>query len=151
MQLVFTLLFILMLGGVSAVLYHYQTQPADLQLRWQDGLISASWLFAALCMAQFWRQLKRGALVWDGFSWTWTSNILDEAQAKPSSQTGSVSVRFDGQRCLLLKLEPISKTGSEAGRAQWFWLDQAFAPEQWHELRLAVYSRAKEPIFNTHH
>ena len=150
MWLALALLCMLLLGAVSAGLYLYQTQPADLQLRWQDGLIAASWLFAAVCMGQFWRQLKHGSLAWDGFSWHWTRSTSDDIQAESPSQTANVSVRFDGQRCLLLKLEPTSKTGSEAGRAQWFWLERSFAPEQWHELRRAVYSRAKEPVFNTH-
>ena len=143
----------LLLGVISAGLYHYQTHPAVFQLRWQTGLIVASWLFATVCVGHFWGQLKGGSLgvlsflEWDGFFWHWTSGVQDEVQDKPSPQTGSVSVRFDGQRCLLLKFEPSLHTG----RTQWLWLEQAFAPEHWHDLRRAVYSRAKEPVFNAQH
>ena len=144
MWLALALLVMLLLAAVSAGLYHYQTQPATSQFRWREGLIVASWFVAAVCIGQFWRQLKRGSLVWDGFSWDWMRSASDEIQVKSSSQTGSVSVRFDGQRCLLLKLEFSSATG----RTQWLWLEQAFAPEHWHDLRRAVYSRAKEPVFN---
>lgn len=137
----------LLLGAVSAGLYHYQTHPAVLQFRWQEGLMTASWLFAAVGMGQFWGQLKRGSLEWDGFFWHSTGGAPDEVQDKPTSQTGSISVRFDGQRCLLLKFEP----SLETGRAQWLWLEQAFATEHWHDLRRAVYSRAREPAFNAQH
>lgn len=147
MWLALALLCMLLLGAVSAGLYHYQTQSSVFPLRWQAGLIAASWLFAAVGIGQFWGQLKRGSLAWDGFFWHWTSGALDEVQDKPSSSTGGVSVRFDGQRCLLLKFE----SSSETGRAQWLWLEQVFAPEQWHDLRRAVYSRAKESVFNTQH
>lgn len=148
--LALVLFFMLLLGAVSVGLYSYQTHPAVFQFRWQEGLIAVSWLFAAVGVGQFLEQLKYrslGSLAWDGFFWHLTSGALDGAQGKPSSQTGNVSIRFDGQRCLLLKFEP----SLEGDRAQWLWLERAFAPEHWHDLRRAVYSRAKEPVFNAQH
>ena len=137
----------LLLGAVSAGLYSYHAHSAVLQFRWQEGLIVVSWLFSAACVGHFWRQLKRGCLNWDGLFWQSTISALDETQGKPSPQTGSVSVRFDGQRCLLIKFEP----ALDGGRLQWLWLEQAFAPEHWHDVRRAVYSRAIEPVFNAQH
>lgn len=144
----------LLLGAVSAGLYSYQTHPAVFRFRWQEGLIAAFWLFAAMCVGQFWGRLKNrslSSLVWDGLFWHLASSALDKAQEKShdksSPQTGNVSIRFDGQRYLLLKFEP----SLEGDRAQWLWVEQAFAPEHWHDLRRAVYSRAKEPVFNVQH
>lgn len=142
--LALALLFILLLGAVSAGLYSYQTHSSGLPLRWQEGLIAVSWLFAFVCFGQFWGQLQRGRLDWDGLFWHWTNSVLDETEGKSSPQTGSVSVRFDGQRCLLIKFKP----SLDGGRVQWLWLERAFAPEHWHDVRRAVYSRAKEPVFN---
>lgn len=136
-----------LLGAVSAGLYSYQTPSAVLRFRWQEGLIVVSWFFAAACAGHFWRQLKRGSLAWDGLYWQWAISALDETQVQAPLQTGSISVRFDGQRCLLIKLEP----ALDGARSQWLWLEQAFAPEQWHDVRRAVYSRAKEPVFNAQH
>ena len=137
----------LLLGAVSAGLYGYQTHSKALQFRWQQGLIAITWVLAAVCVGQFWAQLKRvssGTLAWDGFLWHWTSHVPVETQGRPSSQTGTVSVRFDGQRCLLIKFQP----SSVYSPVKWLWLEQAFAPEHWHDVRRAVYSRAKEPVFN---
>ncbi len=150
------LLFMLILGGMSAGLYHYQTQGAELLFRWQEGLIATSWLLAAVCSVQFWLQLKHGSwnslgsfeyLEWDGLFWHWTGYVLYETRVKAPPQTGKISIRFDGQSFLLLKFEPSANMGC----AKWLWLEQAFAPERWHDVRRAVYSRAKEPVFNAPH
>ena len=137
----------LLVGAVSAGLYGYQAPSAVLRFRWQAGLMAVSWLFSAACIGHFWMELKRGSLAWDGLNWQWAISALDETQVQASPQTGSVSVRFDGQRCLLIKFEP----ALDGAYSQWLWLDHTFAPEHWHDVRRAVYSRAKEPVFNTQH
>ena len=135
----------LLLGAVSAFLYHYQTHPEGLHFRWQEGLMVVSCLFAAVCVLHFWRQLKCGSLAWDGLFWQSAVSSLDEAQGQSSPITGIISVRFDGQRCLLIKFVPVLG----GAHAQWLWLEQAFAPELWQDVRRAVYSRANEAVFNT--
>ena len=135
------LLLVLLLGAVAASLYAFQTssQPVLQSISsWRFGVIATSWLFAAWCVGHFLYQLKPGELYWDGFSWHWMP-------AGQANQVGRVSLRFDGQRSLLLKFE------SSLGVVQWLCLMQSFAPTHWHALRRAVYSRADSnliPLLN---
>ena len=142
------MLLVLLLGALAAGLYVHQTsfQPGLQALfSWRFCVIVVSWLFAALCVGQFLRQLKQGDLQWDGFVWHWAP--ADPAsQAVHVAQMGKVSCRFDSQLCLLLKFE------SSLGAVQWLCLMQSFAPAHWHALRRAVYSRADSnliPLLNS--
>lgn len=139
---------ILLLGAITAAVYSYQTYSKSQVLLWQSGMIAAAWLFAAVCVRQFLRQLERGLLDWDGVAWHWVMQrpMLNAGpQANPADQEGAISLRFDGQRCMLIKFD------APLGQSQWLWLEQSYAPERWHAVRRAVYSRAKAPLFNTLH
>lgn len=140
---------VLLFGAVTAGVYGYLTYSKSDVLLWQNGVIAASWMFAAACAWQFFNQLKSGLLDWDGVSWHWTavvqaSEVRSELAERvgQADQAGVISVRFDGQRCMLLKLE------SPLGQSRWLWLEQGCAPERWHDVRRALYSRANAPVFN---
>jgi toxin CptA len=83
-------------------------------------------LVGALAAVSWWR-MPEGTLAWDQEQWQW-----------PGGNAGSGTipvVSLDLQHCLLLRWG--------AGRgATWLWLERATRPEQWADLRRAVYSRA---------
>jgi hypothetical protein len=145
------LVVMLLLGLLTAGLYSYQTRHALHGLRWQEALIATSWMLAMVCIWQFLHQLKRGCLAWDGLFWHWTASAPvghpDVHPDVPSGQAGGIKVRFDGQVCLLIQFQP----DLVVSRTQWLWLERTFAPELWHDVRRAVYSRANEPVLNTLH
>ncbi|MDO8457517.1 MAG: hypothetical protein Q7T07_11480 [Burkholderiaceae bacterium] len=150
-RLALVLVGVLLLGALTAGVYGYLTYSKSNVLFWQNGVIAASWLLAAACVWQFLNQLQAGVLGWDGISWHWSAAVAqakDEQSelAEPVGQAeheGMISVRFDGQRCMLIKLEP------PLGLSRWLWLEQGCAPQRWHDVRRAVYSPANAPVFNT--
>ena len=102
-------------------------------LTWQWVLTAGAWLVSTVAAWHFLRHLPQGELDFDGENWYFADQVgqLD--------QTGSVSIRFDGQNGMLLRFE------SEFKRVSWLWLEERFAPQRsshdWHDLRRAVYSR----------
>ena len=78
-----------------------------------------------------WAQLR-----WDGEYWFVMSD-LREAAPQPLAR---VEVVLDLQQALLLRLDGADSDVS-VHLQQWVWLYKGFAPEQWHGLRCAVYSR----------
>lgn len=143
---------VLLLGAITAGVFGYLTYSPSGVMLWQNGAIAASWVFAAACVWQFWNRLEAGLLDWNGLSWHWVTvaQAGDDASQRGESvgsadQKGVISVRFDGRRCMLIKLE------MTVGQARWLWLEQGFVPQRWHDVRRALYSRAKAPVFNTTH
>lgn len=141
---------ILLLGAITAGVFGYLTHGSSGAMLWQKGVIAASWMFAAAGVWQFLNQLEPGLLDWNGQSWHWVTvaQADDDSSQRvglvgSANQKGVISVRFDGQRCMLIKLD------MSTGQARWLWLEQGFAPQRWHDVRRAVYSRAKAPVFNT--
>ena len=117
---------------------------------WQNGVMAASCLLAVASAGHFLYQLKPGWLDWNGQAWHWAAaDANSAASAAPSTasvmvqagQEGHLSVRFDGQSCMLVHW----RSAAAAGR--WLWLEQSSAPEHWHDVRRAVYSRAPMPVF----
>ena len=118
---------VVLLGAATLGLYGYSTEAFSKQLSWQWALVAGTWLISAVAARHFIHHLPQGELDFDGENWYF------------SDQVGTVSVRFDGQNCLLLRFE------SEFKRVHWLWLEARFvlrfAPSHWHDLRRAVYSR----------
>lgn len=118
---------VVLLGAATLVLYVYHTDAFSKQLTWQWALVAGVWLISAAAVWHFIRHLPQGELDFDGENWYF------------ADQVGVVSVRFDGQNCLLLRFE------SEFKRVHWLWLEAQsvlrFVPSHWHDLRRAVYSR----------
>jgi hypothetical protein len=110
---------------LSVGLYVAGTHTPNKPLVWQLSLMGMAWLCAALSGLQFLRHLPAGKLDFDGVDWYFHDNI------------GHVSVRFDGQSCLLLRFE------DDLNKAYWLWLEASFDPNHWLEVRRAVYSRAE--------
>lgn len=89
-----------------------------------------TWLGSAFFAWQFLRQLAKNAkneIDFDGVHWYVGEKI------------GTLSVRFDGQNCMLLRFEDDLKN------VDWFWLEVRSDPSHWHDLRRAVYSPAETP------
>ena len=84
-------------------------------------LVVSNWLIN--CAWHFLSQLANGELDFDGENWYFADHV------------GTVSVRFDGQTCLLLRFE------SEFKQVTWLWADAGFELGRWLDLRRAVYSR----------
>ena len=116
---------VLLLGALSAGLYIVGTNTPNKPLVWQLSLIAFAWLFSALGVLRFLRQLPVGELDFDGTHWYFAEKV------------GGLSVRFDGQSCLLARFE------DDLQNANWVWLEARFDPTRWHDLRRAVYSRAE--------
>lgn len=87
--------------------------------------MGVAWLSSVFFAWQFIRQLAKGELDFDGVHW-----YLGE-------KVGVLSVRFDGQKCMLLRFEDDLKN------VDWLWLEAQFESNHWHDLRRAVYSRAE--------
>ena len=117
----------LLIGAVALGLYGYHTDAFLKQLTWQWALVVGVWLISAAAILHFIRHLPQGELDFDGENRYF------------ADQVGTVSVRFDGQNCLLLRFE------SEFKQVHWLWLEArpvlSFALSHWHDLRRAVYSR----------
>jgi hypothetical protein len=112
-------------GAFAAVQWTLQpgAAPARLGAAWTAVLATGS------IAARRWWGGPRGLLAWDGTSWTWTS-------AGQAMAHGGLQVSLDLQRVLLVRWR-----GEAASR--WLWLERASRPEQWDDLRRAVYSRAR--------
>lgn len=118
---------VVLLGAAELGLYGYHTDAFSKQLTWQWALVAGAWLISAVAVWHFIRHLPRGELDFDGENWYFADLV------------GTVSVRFDGQNCLLLQFT------SEFKQVYWLWLEArlvlSFVPSHWHDLRRAVYSR----------
>jgi hypothetical protein len=131
------------MGVVSASLYFFNTSAPGKPLIWQLSLIGMAWSAAAVSVFQFLRQLPVGELEFDGVHWYFSDKAGDEKvdnERVGSERVGSVRVRFDGQKCLLLRFE------DDLNNADWLWLEARFSahqdPSYWLDVRRAVYSRA---------
>ena len=118
---------VVLLGAATLGMYGHGTAASSKLLTWQWFSVAGTWLVSTIAVWHFIHHLPQGELDFDGENWY----FLD--------QVGTVSVRFDGQNCLLLRFE------SEFKRVHWLWLEArfalSFAPSHWHDLRRAVYSR----------
>jgi toxin CptA len=94
----------------------------------RSGLAAMVVLAAGLVAAWRWWRMPMGTLTWDQEQWGW----LGGSAAHPAVP----QVSLDLQDWLLLRWCP--RSGS-----RWLWLERASHPEQWADLRRAVYSRAR--------
>jgi toxin CptA len=79
-----------------------------------------------------WRNMPEGVLSWHGDAWTWL----------PTGELSAVSLNtlamhWDGQHAMVLKLQPTERP------AFWLCVTRRGNPSKWHDVRRAVYSRAK--------
>lgn len=95
------------------------------------------WLLVAVCALRCWRRWPCGLLEWDGTQW-WL---------KPCNATRALPLlaaprlQWDGQSNMLLCVT------LRAREQHWLWLQSSSAPQQWGQLRRAVYWRAR-PVDN---
>lgn len=119
----------MLISALSAGLYLVLASTPNKPLVWQLSLIGMAWLCSAFGVFHFIRQLPAGSIDFDGERWYF------------ADKAGTLSVRFDGQSCILLRFE------DELKGANWLWLQARDNPGQnvnhWHDLRRAVYSRAE--------
>jgi hypothetical protein len=131
--LVIALFGVLLLGAISVGVFVVGTRNSSTPPVWQLCLIGLVWFCALFCVFQFIRNLPVGELEFDGQQWYFADKV------------GTVSVRFDGQVCMLLRFEDDLK------HACWFWFEAQNShqhdPSHWLDLRRAVYSRANEQNF----
>lgn len=91
---------------------------------WRLGLYGALLALTTLLAGQAWWRTPSGVLRWQAEGWTWMS-----AQG---SSTGGVTLAMDLQTVMLLSWR------SDAGQAQWLWLERHTAAHDWRALRRAV-------------
>lgn len=113
------MLFILGAVSICALL----TQIPFSTWRWTLALTVLT--VCALLAWRHWRQNEQAKLTWDGQSW----HLLGDGET-----LGHVQVRMDWQVGMLLTLEV---TGEPL---RWLWLSQASSPQQWRDVRRAVWS-----------
>jgi len=119
--------------------------PAD----WRLGGLLALWLAVAGGLWHFWRTQTRRWLMFDGERWQLGEPDAEDRPVGLVPLT-AVSVAFDGQRSLLLRLR------ADRGDPQqprlptaWLWTTRQADPQRWHLLRAALYSppaRSLEPL-----
>ena len=118
------ILILFWLGGAAATaLGSPVSGPGD----WRTALAGAALLLAAVMAWRFWRGLATGVLQWDGHAWQ---------GLPPAAGSAQLRVHLDLQRHLLVRLHGM------ACAPQWLWLEAAFNPARWSDVRRAVYSRA---------
>lgn len=125
------------LAGLALLVAWWMQAPAPHAWAGLSGVQIVMAVLLALGGALAWwcqRQSVPGLLDWDGHSWCWTT-----AQGACAAR---VSVVYDGQRVLLVRLHPEDGSG-----VQWLWLVPRGSPEHWRAARRALYFRAarKEP------
>ena len=124
------------LGLAAVLLSAYLLYLDQISLLWAlfsfglVSLVAAAWLHSGA------RRQVPAWLVWDGQGWQcWVDEEGQEALS-----VRSLSVQADFQQVMLLQL-CWDSSASPAPRPEWLWLYKGFAPEKWHGLRCAVYSR----------
>lgn len=119
-------------AAVNAVLYAQSSLAAS-----HAGFSAAVLLILLITSLRERRDpFPAGQLRWDGEHW-FVMFDLPEAAPQPLAR---VMVVLDVQQALLLRM--VCADSDETGHLQqWVWLYKGFAPEQWHALRCAVYSR----------
>jgi toxin CptA len=125
--------------GVTAALLtgwlFYEDQLSPAWTLFSGGLVG---LVAAVWVRSSRRPSESAWLVWDGQGWQWW---LDE-DGRRVHHLSTLSVQADFQQVLLLHLA-LQTRDHRATLQKWVWLYKGFAPEKWHGLRCAVYSRLK--------
>ncbi len=112
----------LLAGGTVGLLWVGLAGP----LAWPHGLALLLWLAAAAAVLIELRRPCSGLLRWDGQHWQWDS--------RGRSQAGTVAVRLDWQRGLLLEFQALD------GARRWLWPERRSAPLYWDALRRALYA-----------
>lgn len=90
-------------------------------------VLGIAWLCSAFFAWQFIQRLGKGEIDFDGVHW-----YMGERK-------GTLSVRFDGQSCMLLRFE------DDLNKVDWFWVEADYRSHLWQDLRRAVYSPAGSP------
>ena len=118
-----------LVGVASTAWFGYAADTMPKLWTWQLVLVALAWLISIAVVWQFLQHLPLGEIDFDGENWYFSD------QTTKTEHVGTVSVRLDVQNGMLLRFE------SEFKRVSWLWLDAGFKPDDWHDLRRAVYSR----------
>ncbi len=118
-----------LLGASSTVWFTYAMDTMPKALTWQVALVAITWLISIAAILFFLNNLPKADLDFDGENWYLTD------QTTKTKYVGTVNVRLDVQNGMLLQFK------SEDKRKSWLWLEAGFDPNNWHDLRCAVYSR----------
>lgn len=86
-----------------------------------------------------WRDWPQGRILWSGEDW---SLELQSSGAAQTSQSVQLGVGLDGGSWLWLRVSSVLglKPGCGRQRVLWIFIAQQHTPEQWGDLRRAVYS-----------
>lgn len=124
----------LWLFGAMITAYWLLTRPVNFSYRWFAGFC----LLVGVAAAYWgWIRTQTGLLRWDGADWS--VELPGGATASPPRLVDGLTVQFDFQFFLLLRLD------SAGGRSQWLWLDSWSQKRDWHALRRAVFSPKPSP------
>lgn len=87
-----------------------------------------------------WAHVQPGLLRWDGK--VWQIEAPGGATESQPARVGTLSVQFDFQFLLLVRLDEAADvaSGKAGGSSRWLWLDQSSQSPQWLALRRAVFS-----------
>jgi hypothetical protein len=105
------------------------------------ALVSELVLFVAtVALVKAWlRTAQRRWLLWDGQNWSWSDDAVGDV-LRPVSQ---MHVQLDFQKAILLRMVSTVTEQGHPRLQEWVWLYKGFAPELWHGIRCAVYSRQR--------
>ncbi|MGZ5195681.1 MAG: hypothetical protein ACXWB8_09600 [Ramlibacter sp.] len=113
-----------LLGAVACVAWRLASPASGLR----SAAAATALVLAAGIGAWHWWRMPAGTLTWDHEQWSWRGADMAAGAA--------LQVSLDLQHWMLLRWR--------SGRlSSWLWLERASRPEQWSDLRRAVYSRAR--------
>jgi len=112
-----------LLGAAACVAWRLTSPPSGLR----SSAAAATLVLAAGIAAWHWWRMPSGTLSWDQEQWSWRGAHMPAA---------ALQVSLDLQHWMLLRW-------GSSRRSSWLWLERASGPDQWSDLRRAVYSRAR--------
>ena len=118
------------LGALMLSLIHFLYFPVDGSRLSTIFMVATALLSGAALMA-WWRRQATCTIRWDGERW----HLLGAEQPDAMADGGRIEVALDAQRALLLRYRTDVSS-------RWLWAQASSAPERWHLLRCAIYSRA---------
>ena len=111
----------------------------QVQSGWLQVLLALpALILAAVLLYGQWRNWPQGRLLWNGEHWLLEAENLSTARSLPVR----LAVGFDGGHWLWLSVSDVLVFRTKGGRRRvlWIFLSQRHSPEQWGDLRRAVYS-----------
>lgn len=95
-------------------------------------------MLAAVLLCGQWRNWPQGRLLWDGGHWLLEAENLPTAQSLPVR----LGMGLDGGHWIWLSVSDVLvfRAGGGKRKQLWIFLSQRHSPEQWGDLRRAVYS-----------